>query len=156
MTDAKRCSGCGETKAASAFYFRNKKRGTLRADCKACVVARSNRSHALNPQRSKRSLARFHAKHPRYQKNYDLQRNYGIDLAAFDRMRDAQNYACAICERPEAALPRRTLVVDHDHDSGHVRGLLCATCNTGIGHFADDPARMRNAIHYMEKHSGKA
>lgn len=46
----------------------------------------------------------------------------------------------------------RNLAVDHCHENGHVRGLLCSSCNTAIGLLRDDPAILRSAIAYLEKH----
>lgn len=45
----------------------------------------------------------------------------------------------------------RPLVVDHDHTTGAVRGLLCSACNTGIGHLKDDPAVVAAALHYLKE-----
>ena len=58
-------------------------------------------------------------------------------------MLEAQGGVCAICEKPERSTSRygriKKLAVDHDHDTGAVRGLLCANCNKGIGNLGDDP-----------------
>lgn len=54
---------------------------------------------------------------------------------------------CAICKRPDT----RALAVDHSHQTGKVRGLLCGNCNRGLGMFADDPARLAGAISYLAR-----
>lgn len=61
----------------------------------------------------------------------------------------AQNGLCAICGGPPG---KRSLNVDHDHVSGNVRDLLCATCNVGIGVMRDNPDLLRKAADYIERH----
>lgn len=62
----------------------------------------------------------------------------------------AQDGICAICgKNPEG----QRLVVDHDHKSGRVRGLLCRSCNLGLGLFEDDPNRLKAALGFIERHS---
>lgn len=59
--------------------------------------------------------------------------------------------ACAICgTEPQ----RRFLHLDHDHKTGKARGLLCVNCNTALGHFKDDVARLKKAIEYLEDTKG--
>ncbi len=80
-------------------------------------------------------------------------RKYGITIADWHRMFDAQGGVCAICRRPETTgqygKPSR-LSVDHCHETGRVRGLLCRSCNRGIGNLSDDPLRLRSAAEYLE------
>lgn len=90
-------------------------------------------------------------------------RKYGLDRQGFDQLRADQGYRCAICRRHEDELsfiyrPRREegdcsptvkLVIDHCHDSGKVRGLLCARCNSGIGQFQDDPELIEAAARWV-------
>lgn len=54
-----------------------------------------------------------------------------------------QDAVCWICGKTP-------VVPDHDHQTGQLRGLLCAGCNLGIGKFADDPSRLRRAAEYLE------
>lgn len=91
-----------------------------------------------------------------YQRVARLRRRYGIEVADYDRLREEQKGCCAICGRsdPIGRVSEWTqdywLAVDHDHETGEVRGLLCTTCNSGLGQFYDDPELLRKAIAYLE------
>ena len=61
---------------------------------------------------------------------------------------DIQHGCCAICGNGFQA-KRREPQGDHDHDTNAPRGLLCGNCNLGLGHFSEDPAKLRNAIVYL-------
>lgn len=97
-------------------------------------------------------------------KNYQLQYHFGISLQDYNEMLEAQNYRCAVCEKPHGSdihSGKRTkgLGVDHDHVTGEVRGLLCNDCNRGIGQLGDSPQRLRKAAEYLEtcvKRTGRA
>jgi len=73
---------------------------------------------------------------------------YGVAADEFARRLGAQGGACAICGRMD--WPGKGPHLDHDHDTGKVRGILCGPCNNGLGNFADDPARLRAAADYLE------
>ena len=79
-------------------------------------------------------------------RTYHLTRRYGITAAEADLMLEAQGGLCAICRAAPAAH------VDHDHETGAVRALLCFDCNGGLGQFRDDPAVLRAAAGYVEEH----
>lgn len=92
---------------------------------------------------------------PDYNKSMQLRRNYGITIADYNRMLDAQNGCCDVCgktETTEIAGKILSLAVDHDHDTGVVRGLLCSNCNTAIGLLGDNPAMLDAAKAYLAKH----
>jgi hypothetical protein len=65
-------------------------------------------------------------------------------------MLEDQGHVCAICGTKDPGYKGR-FVVDHDHDTGNVRGLLCDRCNTGIGFLQDNIAVLRSAINYLER-----
>lgn len=77
--------------------------------------------------------------------NEDRARIYGLDRTAFDLLFDAQAGRCAICQRPD-----RTLVIDHNHETGAVRGLLCGRCNSAIGMLGDDADTVLAAHGYLQ------
>ena len=85
----------------------------------------------------------------------DLRRNYGIGIEEYNKFLVEQNGVCAICFQPETAKTRsgkvKPLVVDHNHDTGAVRGLLCNECNAGIGHLKDSAELLRSGVAYLER-----
>jgi len=90
---------------------------------------------------------------PDYGKNSDLKKNYGITLDWYKEQHAKQGGVCAICNQPETAVIRGktlSLAVDHCHDSGKVRALLCSACNTGIGSLKHDRDLLQKAIAYLE------
>lgn len=89
---------------------------------------------------------RWRASDPRGVHRNNLKCFYGMMLEQWDALIIAQSGRCAICGTPG------DLVVDHCHESGSLRALLCSTCNTGLGQFKEDPARMRAAAEYIETH----
>lgn len=82
----------------------------------------------------------------------DFAKNFGIDMAEYQRMFVEQGGVCAICHRPETATRGgqvKWLAVDHDHETGEVRGLLCQAHNVALGAFQDDIATLSSAISYL-------
>ena len=79
-----------------------------------------------------------------------LRSKFGIGLAEYLGMVEAQAGKCRLCGREESTRQRR-LAVDHCHSTGKVRGLLCHHCNTGLGNFMDDAGLLRRAILYLEE-----
>lgn len=73
---------------------------------------------------------------------------YGISLNKIDKILESQKYKCAICE---THLVRARTAVDHCHDSGRVRGLLCKTCNSGIGMLRDSADIVHKALTYLQE-----
>lgn len=89
-------------------------------------------------------------------RHYQLQRYYGLTGEQYGQMLASQGGVCAICKSPEVRLDRNgvpvALHVDHDHETGKVRSLLCYKCNSALGSMDDSPARLRAAAEYIEAH----
>lgn len=92
---------------------------------------------------------------PERAKNSDLKRSYGITLVEYETMLAAQDGKCAICKGPERTRDKdggpRRMPVDHDHETGKVRGLICTHCNRALGMFKDDIKILKSAIAYVER-----
>jgi hypothetical protein len=89
-----------------------------------------------------------------YNREQQLARR-GMTPADFDAMLEAQGSGCMICgstPNPEGVRAESKLHVDHDHETGATRDLLCSNCNKGLGCFGDDPERLRVAADYIERH----
>lgn len=121
----KQCSKCGKSKQRHEFN----RQGRV---CKVCKRAASKQWYLENRDRKRARK---------------LHRLYGLTVKQFDRLHAAQGGACAICRRAFIQTPQ----VDHDHTDGHVRGLLCNGCNSGLARFEDDSTRIRRAITYLRK-----
>ena len=80
-------------------------------------------------------------------------REYGITLDRYNEMREEQECSCKICKTPESQSLNGRLYVDHCHSSKEVRGLLCHSCNTALGHFRDDISNLTAAIEYLRNNS---
>jgi len=162
----KRCTKCGLVKPLVAFYAMRGMRDGHRNDCIDCNKAAKRERHARNPGPYRERARQWAAENPDRRATYQAayrkrperkrmmrdayyRRTYGISADEVDEMLEAQSGGCAICG--EKAERLASMHVDHDHEHGHLRGLLCSTCNQGLGHFRDDPAVLLRAIVYLRQ-----
>lgn len=73
-------------------------------------------------------------------------KKYGLTIAQYHQLHEQQSGRCRICDRALSD----GVHIDHDHATLVVRGLLCPKCNIGLGHFEDDPQRLRRAAAYLK------
>jgi hypothetical protein len=85
------------------------------------------------------------AEHDRYQR---IKRKYGIDEIQWHRLWDALRGHCPLCLKPFSS--SRLACVDHNHETGLVRGLICSPCNYAIGERHDDAGWFRRAADYLD------
>lgn len=150
----KRCSACGRTLPFDEFHRNRRKSGGREARCRACKCAavnehRQNHREAINSRRRER----YQERRPGWWRAGKLRR-YGITEEDYDRLLELQDGRCAICRQAETTNANngerlKLLAVDHDHQTGQVRGLLCAQCNKGIGNLREDPVILQNALDYL-------
>jgi hypothetical protein len=93
-------------------------------------------------------------------RRFGLKRYYGMTMETYNVMLAAQNGVCDICKGAETYQPKtysgpKALSVDHNHETGAIRGLLCSNCNYLIGHCKEDREVLIEAIKYLDKHAGR-
>jgi hypothetical protein len=141
----KKCKACNEEKALSEFYRRSGGRQGVQTMCKPCHKARGAE---LREQRKAADPEAFDRKWRESQ----YRRLYGIGVDDYERMSAEQGGVCAICG---SADPKRAadsvFSVDHDHETGAVRGLLCHDCNTALGKFGDSIETLLAAVDYLKR-----
>jgi hypothetical protein len=119
--------------------------------CKLCNKSKVKAWYDKDPERgrsfSKRANSKYRSKEDYKEKHYDysLQKKYNITLKEYKHMFEKQDGKCKICGCMDK------LVVDHNHDTGTVRGLLCNGCNSGIGFLQDSPTVIMKAYAYLLK-----
>lgn len=132
----KECPRCGQVKARTEFGVR--KNGYSRSRCRACERADWVKWQKANPHKVKVSNRRT-----------GLRRHLGLTEQDYLKLRTSQGALCAICRRSETEVPKGRLHVDHSHESGLIRGLLCSPCNTAIGLLREDADALLAAVAYL-------
>ena len=118
------CRTCKVAKPDSEYHYSDKRLGKRFPSCIKCAVA-ANRL-----------------------------RKYGVAPEEFEYMLQDQEHACKVCRDPFDTVIAKHVHVDHCHTTGKVRGVLCASCNKGLGMFRDNPSFLREAALHVEQFQG--
>jgi DNA-directed RNA polymerase subunit RPC12/RpoP len=146
ITDQK-CITCEETKELSHFPKDKRLPIGYRHECKECFNKR-NRESYHNPNGTRRKyLVENREDRLRMYKDIKCRKKYGLTIDEVKELHEEQNYKCAICKEKFDVL-----CVDHNHDTGEVRELLCNNCNSGIGMLKDNVELVKSAYEYLLKH----
>jgi hypothetical protein len=126
--NGRHCTSCGVFKTADQFHLERDSKAkngiTMRGQCRPC---------------------REHIKWKSF-----IVRTYGITVDDYYVMLEKQNYRCAICDsESNKNAAREKMFIDHCHETGKVRGLLCSKCNIALGNFDDDIKTLKRAISYL-------
>lgn len=113
--------------------------------CKACSTRRTQAWAKAHP-----------SEWERHRRKSLLKRKYGITLEQYDALLAQQGGVCAVCRDPIADPRGFRPHIDHDHETGAVRGVLCYRCNTGLGVFRDSVDNLAAAIEYLKRHRVRA
>jgi phage FluMu protein Com len=140
--------------------------GTLPMRCDDCRRVRqavldaekSRRWRQANPEKDKESRAASSRKwlsdpaNLKAKRERAAQQKYGLTADDLVAMLDQQDHLCAICRQPHVGKGTR-LHVDHNHQTGKVRALLCSRCNTMLGLASESPERLELAAAYLRHHN---
>lgn len=117
--------------------------------CKSCKSLREKKYNEANKEMIKRKSRKYYWENPDKACDQRLKRVFGITLDEYNILLEKQGYKCKICERPTSDFKKR-LHVDHCHKTGKIRGLLCYTCNSGLGYLKDSIYLLFKAIFYLK------
>lgn len=144
------CGVCKETKPIGDFYAAKGNVDGLAKRCKSCSKITLQIWRAKYPERHRETTRRWGKRNPEKKKDVNLKTKYGLPYGSYDRMLAAQEGGCAICRTTTPPGKAGRFHVDHDHETGVVRGLLCTNCNWGIGQFKHREALLQEAIKYLQ------
>jgi hypothetical protein len=169
------CTFCKKEKPRSEFSSDRMKRNGKKSNCNECKN-RMTREYRKSKIGNREWVKKTNAYQREYLKNnpdkavnyrkartreqhirYMLKQNYGMSLEDYNGMVDKQGGVCKICGNVDVKFSKtgesriQRLAVDHCHKTGEVRGLLCSSCNGGLGLFKDDINLLRKALKYLTK-----
>lgn len=142
------CNGCKEEKPLAAFWVdsRNKSDGRY-SYCKACKTESTYAWRAKNKDRYNAKMKKYHKDTYNTGKIY----RYNLSREDYNKMLSEQGGLCALCHKPNPST-KRSLAIDHCHETGKVRGILCYGCNR-LMVLLDDEGLLSRAIEYKKKHA---
>ncbi len=138
MEESKLCRRCSQVQPLIRFSRNRTAPDGLRSECKSC--------------RAKADvLYTREARHGTRLRIIKLRERYRMSLEDFEQLLEQQGRACAICQTSKPGGRWNQFVVDHCHETGRVRGILCSRCNRGLGALGDTPAVIEQALNYVKE-----
>lgn len=150
----KACSKCSQVKPNTLYFFGKAAHTStgIAAECRDCLKMRWAKNRQRFRDKRNQQCKEWHESNKDYvyakRRARHIQETYGLSVDEYYDRWLAQNAQCAICE---CVVDKPHL--DHCHTTGKLRDFLCAACNLGIGKFKDDPALLRAAADYLERHA---
>lgn len=148
----KPCPRCNERKPLSEFPKNKRMFHGINSYCKPCTNAMQQERRATpeGAQAHRKASKKWREENNERHRDNNARWKYGVDHGTYETMLAAQGGKCAICGTAEPGTRVGRFAIDHCHGTQKVRGLLCASCNNGLGRFRDDPSRLLAAATYLE------
>ena len=160
------CIDCKLEKSSESFYPHKRSADGLASVCRSCNKVRVLKWRAENPERVKEVTSKYQKKnriklrlaalqkknvdwegYAHKRKEWAMQRKLRRYDGIVEKLRTEQKDNCALCGNPFTAV--NPIDIDHDHNTGLIRGLLCRKCNSGL-HYFEDSDYMRKALSYLQ------
>lgn len=138
LEEQKTCTRCSAVKPVADFYPQGK---YFRSECKMCSAEKGRGRYAITRPEVKAGWKRT-----------ARAKKYGLTPKEYDDL-VGRVTACEICQSPEPG-GHGEWHIDHNHETGKVRGILCTNCNLALGHFKDNRANLERANAYLEVRDG--
>ena len=149
----KKCSRCQTEKLVESFCKHRGMKDGRNNNCKECVKQYTDENkETVRKYKSDYYYANREKYIERDRKN-SLKRKYNVTVEWYEAQLKKQNGKCMICGTTESGGNSSAFHVDHNHETGQIRDLLCRPCNTGIGLFKENTELLKKAIEYVNRHS---
>lgn len=161
--ETRRCKQCDTVKDINLFCKDRHNKSQFAYTCKECRNKKAKKWQIENPEKVKAINDRHKENRKEYYNSPErkikyrsayIERRFGLKYSDYERMAIEQNNLCAICGKPESGR-HKYLSVDHCHDTGKVRQLLCNMCNRFLGWVKEDINTLSNMINYLKKHKNE-
>lgn len=160
----KKCFHCNEIKTKKEFHKDRTKKDGHHTYCKVCTSEhyKNNKPYKQeydkeyrkkNKEKQYSQTLEWQKNNPDSVRNSRLKSKYNINLTIYNNMLKEQNYCCKICKSTIPGDNKKYFSVDHCHITNKVRGLLCNSCNKGLGMFKDNIDILDEAIKYLQYES---
>lgn len=149
--DVNDCKRCGKSKPLIEFY----KRLDKEARCKTCVSEIRKQSYSSDPEKVKARVKKYRIENPEKIRDCKLRQAYGVGLNYFQAKLKKQGGACGACKRNVKSVWRGkevNMALDHNHETGEPRGVLCIKCNRALGLLEDDQEIISGLLSYIKKY----
>lgn len=153
MTPAtKVCKGCGRTKPLDQFFREPRNRDGRQGKCLDCRYQTRRDRYRADPAAAKKHALDWKRRNRGRWQDAHRKARHGVPYGTYDAMLAEQGGGCAVCGDlpPEG----KSLHIDHDHETGVIRSLLCDRCNRGLGYFRDRPDLLERAAEYLRRWKG--
>jgi len=161
MSDRKLCTKCFQEKPHSEFWKSRNTKDGFNTKCKDCGREAKRRQKENNPEHYRKKRKEYYHKYEKtikaklrqsnYIKRWRIETLYGITHEEYLGILAKQNYACAICEGELIPGTNKKPHIDHCHETGKVRGVLCKGCNTALGFLGDNIEGVKRALAYLSE-----
>lgn len=149
----KLCPNCQLTKPFLEFGSNKRSPHGISTYCKPCTNERQRviRASPEGGQKHRDATKSWRQNNVTRHADNNRKWRYGVAHGTYDKLFELQNGKCAICKTTEAGGKAKNFHVDHCHSTNFVRGLLCTSCNSGLGRFKDSEVYLRAAADYLSK-----